>query len=224
MKDRIYGVGFRRLKTWTRAGLIQETKEMLVQLKVGSSVLSIGGYGSTDNALENICLKNGLQLVKLDIDEEHLPDLVADLSHTDFRLAKQFDAVVALEVLEHIPDYETAILNMYSLLKPGGMMVLSTPWIIPIHDKPDDYHRFTHFELRRILSEFPTIRIGHRGNYIDSCVVLFLRGLISGGKAGKALFALGYVWSYLLKPPKIKFPKLADFPDSTIGYLVHARK
>ena len=43
-----------------------------------------------------------------------------------------FDIVVSSEVIEHTPDLEKAIREIYRVLKPGGIMILSTPnhfWI-----------------------------------------------------------------------------------------------
>lgn len=38
-----------------------------------------------------------------------------------------FDLILCSEVVEHIPDSAAAIRGMYSLLRPGGALVLSTP-------------------------------------------------------------------------------------------------
>lgn len=41
--------------------------------------------------------------------------------------AGSFDLILCSEVVEHIPDSAAAIRGMYSLLRPGGTLVLSTP-------------------------------------------------------------------------------------------------
>lgn len=38
-----------------------------------------------------------------------------------------FDLILCTEVIEHIADSKTAVANMHRLLKPGGLLVLSTP-------------------------------------------------------------------------------------------------
>jgi ubiquinone/menaquinone biosynthesis C-methylase UbiE len=46
-----------------------------------------------------------------------------------------FDIVVSSEVIEHTPNPEQAIKEIYRVLKPGGVMVLSTPnrfWIFSL--------------------------------------------------------------------------------------------
>ena len=47
---------------------------------------------------------------------------------TNSRLSEaSFDLIVCTEVLEHIADSVSAIREMYRLLKPGGLLILSTP-------------------------------------------------------------------------------------------------
>ena len=224
MKDFLYAIGLKRLKNWTRSGLLEETKKILLELQKGDKILSIGGYGATDLALEGLCSELGLTLTKLDVDKNHKPDILADISDIDFSFDSKFNAVVALEVLEHIPFYDLAISNIDRILFQNGYIILSTPWIIPVHDKPLDFYRFTHFELYRSLHDRFDVNIGFRGNYLDSILVLALRGLISGGFTGKCVFVLAYCLSIFRKPPSINFKKLADFPDSTIGYFVSGKK
>ena len=224
MKDILYAIAFRRMKFWTRSGLVEETSKILMELKRGEKVLSIGGYGATDLALEKLCLELGLTLRKLDIEKSHDPDILADISDNNLKFKNKFHAIVALEVLEHIPNYELAITNIYKLLEDSGIIILSTPWIIPVHDKPGDFYRFTHFELQRSLQKHFEVKIGYRGNYLDSVFVLGLRGLISGGLTGKCVFSLTYILTFFRKPPVIKFANIAQFPDSTIGYFVSGTK
>ena len=38
-----------------------------------------------------------------------------------------FDCIVALEVIEHIPDVNKGIIEMIRVLKPGGKLIITTP-------------------------------------------------------------------------------------------------
>src|ERR1043166_8475782 len=39
-----------------------------------------------------------------------------------------FDAVTCISVMEHIVDHETAVRNMLSMLAPGGLLIITTPY------------------------------------------------------------------------------------------------
>ncbi len=54
---------------------------------------------------------------------------------------RQFDAVIALNVLEHIEDDEAALAVMGKLLKPGGILVLEVPQGPNLYDYYDSYLR-----------------------------------------------------------------------------------
>ncbi len=43
--------------------------------------------------------------------------------------ARQFDAVVCLEVLEHLPDYRKALDEIARVLRPEGRLIASIPWV-----------------------------------------------------------------------------------------------
>lgn len=47
---------------------------------------------------------------------------------TDTRLNKRFDFITCVSVLEHIKDHTAAIKSMFSLLNPGGHLVLTFPY------------------------------------------------------------------------------------------------
>ena len=44
----------------------------------------------------------------------------------NLKLKKKYDAVLILEVLEHIEDWKKIIINIKKLLKPGGKIIIST--------------------------------------------------------------------------------------------------
>jgi SAM-dependent methyltransferase len=47
---------------------------------------------------------------------------------TKSKLTKEFDFITCLSVLEHIPNHQDAIDGIFSLLKPGGHLVLTFPY------------------------------------------------------------------------------------------------
>src|SRR5262249_27503555 len=69
------------------------------------------------------------------------------------------------EVLEHCPDPEGVMREVFRVLKPGAFLFLTVPFIWPIHNVPHDEYRYTPFALRRILERagFPDPKIDATG-------------------------------------------------------------
>ncbi len=70
------------------------------------------------------------------------PDLFGDGQCLPFRAAS-FDAVIALDVLEHLPSPEQCIREAARVLRDGGQLILQTPFLYPLHDMPHDFQRWT---------------------------------------------------------------------------------
>lgn len=57
------------------------------------------------------------------------------------------DTVLLLEVLEHVRDPCGVLASIARVLKPGGLLLLSVPFLYPLHDAPHDYRRYSQFGL-----------------------------------------------------------------------------
>lgn len=80
-------------------------------------------------------------------------DLVCDVeSLTDMFEPERFELVISTEMVEHVRDWRMAFYQMMSVLKLGGMLVLSTraPGF-PLHAYPEDHWRYTVEDMRRIF-------------------------------------------------------------------------
>jgi SAM-dependent methyltransferase len=70
-------------------------------------------------------------------------------------LNERFDVVICEQVIEHVVDPWAAARNLRELCVPGGHVVVSTPFLIRIHELPmygmHDYWRFTPRGLRTLL-------------------------------------------------------------------------
>jgi len=66
-----------------------------------------------------------------------------------------FDVVLCEQVIEHVPDPRAAAANLRGLCAPGGRVVVSTPFLIRVHELPmygmEDFWRFTPRGLRVLL-------------------------------------------------------------------------
>jgi len=88
---------------------------------------------------------------------------------------RRFDLVICEQVLEHVPDACAAVENLRELCVPGGRVVVSTPFLIKVHEFPSygmlDYWRFTPRGLRALLERggLEVERVGSWGN--RECVV-----------------------------------------------------
>ncbi len=77
-------------------------------------------------------------------------DVVCDLTQTNPFRANCFDAILLLNVLEHVYDTHALLGTLASLLKPGGCLIMAIPFMVKIHQAPVDYVRYTHFALQRL--------------------------------------------------------------------------
>ncbi|WP_082647704.1 class I SAM-dependent methyltransferase [Lysobacter antibioticus] len=76
------------------------------------------------------------------------PDVFADAANLPFADGT-FDAVICLEVLEHVRNPQGVLDEIGRVLRADGVVWLSMPFLYPIHDAPHDYQRFTVHGLKR---------------------------------------------------------------------------
>lgn len=76
-----------------------------------------------------------------------------DLCDRGLEPAATFSIVICEQVLEHVADPDTAVLNLKKMCRPGGRIVVSTPFLVKIHGHPGDYWRFTPQGLRGLLEK-----------------------------------------------------------------------
>jgi hypothetical protein len=63
-----------------------------------------------------------------------------------------YDAVLCTQVLEHVPNPDAVIDELYRVLRPGGRLYLTVPLAWELHEMPFDFYRYTPHGLATILS------------------------------------------------------------------------
>ena len=97
-------------------------------------------------------------------------DLCAPLDISD-----RFDVVICEQVIEHVIDPRAAAANLRELSVPGGHVIVSTPFLVRVHELPaygmPDFWRFTPRGLDTLLkgAGLDVARVEAWGN--RSCVV-----------------------------------------------------
>ncbi|OQX63349.1 MAG: hypothetical protein B5M56_03335 [Desulfococcus sp. 4484_241] len=83
--------------------------------------------GACNDLLLKECQKMGWDVVGLDLSENTSELIVQHDATEPLPFPEKFDCIVALEVIEHLVDTDTFLENMADGLKPGGVLILSTP-------------------------------------------------------------------------------------------------
>lgn len=88
----------------------------------------------------------------------------------------EFDGVLMAEVLEHVFNPVRSLEEILRVLKPGGKLLLTCPFVWPLHEKPYDFARYTPYALRKILGDagFEGIEVSKHGTEIEALAQIFI--------------------------------------------------
>lgn len=88
-------------------------------------------------------------------------DIVGDLLQLSLHQWGQWDAIVCTEVLEHCANPIEACRQMRLALAPGGLLLVTSPFLWPDHHTDDypDYFRFTEQGWQLLLRDFKDVKI-----------------------------------------------------------------
>lgn len=129
----------------------------------------------------------------LGIDVEHsgrpssakTPDRFFDGLHIPFA-ADAFGLVLCIEVLEHVAEPALLLAEMHRVLRPGGTLVLSTPFLWGEHEAPFDFQRFSTAGLSRTVERAGfTIAELRKHGLGRSALTALLRSEINAAKHSK---------------------------------------
>lgn len=104
-----------------------------------------------------------------------------------------FDAVVCLEVLEHVKEPATVVAEIRRVLRSGGRLWMSMPFLYPLHDAPHDFQRYTSEGLRRDIERegLQVVSLRPSGNAIRTAGLIAALAVAGGVRtAGGALVLL----------------------------------
>lgn len=107
-----------------------------------------------------------------------------------------FDSVFSSEVFEHVKDIEELIREINRVLKPGGYLGFTCPFVWEEHEQPYDFRRYTTFGLYDLLQRngFEVVRTEKSTGYVATLFQMMS----------------AYVWQHTL--PRNVFVRLLFLP------------
>lgn len=104
----------------------------------------------------------------IDINAARRPHILADVRSIPVK-SNSADCVRCTELLEHVEYPEDMLEEISRVLKPGGALILSVPFLSNIHADPQDFQRFTDVKLKSMLerAELEVITLKKQGLYFS---------------------------------------------------------
>lgn len=111
-----------------------------------------------------------------------------------------FDTVICSDVLEHLHSPSVTLAEISRVLRPGGKLILSVPFMYGLHEQPHDYHRYTRFAIENWcelhgLQSVQIQEVGGAGDVLCNVIAKLLSRIpIIGGLMSRVVQA---AWSLL---------------------------
>jgi len=64
-----------------------------------------------------------------------------------------FDTVLLTQVIEHLENPLLALNEIQRILKQNGTLIISWPFLYPVHEAPRDFFRYTEFGMRNLAEK-----------------------------------------------------------------------
>jgi SAM-dependent methyltransferase len=154
------------------------------------------------------------------------PHAAADVQDLPFRDGA-FDVIKMTEVLEHVPDTARALAECRRVLRPGGRVVITAPFLERLHGDPHDYARYTREMWERLLAAagLKPLAIDPQGGYFTHLAGLARFAVL---RAPAGLRHLGYCAFPLLdlvaKLDRIPRVQRSEFSAFAGGWLIVAAR
>jgi SAM-dependent methyltransferase len=140
------------LMNWTdplhlaRKLLLKSVSQHVSQAR--GTVLDIGAGAGPYKSL----FKDVTRYVTVDLNRHSKIDVQANAVALPFK-NESFDTILCTEVLEHVPEPSQLISEVRRILKPDGILLLTTPQTWGLHLEPLDFYRYTKYGLRYLTEK-----------------------------------------------------------------------
>jgi SAM-dependent methyltransferase len=171
-----------------------------------------------DLVAENVCIDWEHTAHGHDYIDEYV-DLNGPLPFSD----DSFDTVLLADVLAHIARPWSLVPEIARVLRPGGVLILGTPFLYWLNEQPHDYYRYTEFGLRRFCDDsgLDVVELEPYGGYPDVLLDLISKMVVRGERTARLLLAVAGILGRTGVYRRLRERTKTTFP---LGYFLVARK
>ena len=100
----------------------------------------------------------------MNLTRDRFPDVQADAFNVPLA-SGSFDVIICAELLEHVINPGSVLIEAYRLLRTGGTLLICVPFLYRIHGDPYDFGRYTDHYWQTVLGQigFQHVQIEHQG-------------------------------------------------------------
>ncbi|MBI3420987.1 MAG: methyltransferase domain-containing protein [Candidatus Sungbacteria bacterium] len=185
--------------------MAQNGPRKILPLLAGGVVLDVGSGPE----------RLGKEFINVDVFPFSQVDIVADAAALPFR-DDSVAGVVSESLLEHVANPQEVANEMVRVLKPGGLLYASAPFVHPYHASPDDFNRWTVSGLKSLFADLEIIETGVRSGPW-SALLMFLAywfGVVFSFGSKRAAPFLAHVCMLVLGPLKFLDIFFASIPGA----------
>lgn len=142
----------------------------IAELRIDGKIIDLGGDKRSGY---HELIKGDHTITAVNLNPTCGADLCFDLEKKFPLDNDSYDAVLCMNVLEHIFNYQNVLSESFRVLKSGGVLAGVVPFLFNVHGSPNDYFRYTGEALEKMFSNagFRNIKVEELGTGVFS--VLF---------------------------------------------------
>lgn len=152
-----------------------------------------------------------------------------DIYGTAYRIPfrhNSFDSALCTGVLEHLEEPELALIECCRVLKEGGVVIYSVPFIWHLHDEPRDFFRYSKYGLKYLFEKagFQIVEIRALSGFWVTFGQLFVYNMYRANRGLLRWFRVVALIGLLIQLVGYLLDRLDRTEQWTWMYMVVARK